>query len=261
MTPRTLAFAKMLSLACVVLAFAWVAVAPCSAGAAEIPGASFESANKLYEEGKFAEAAAAYTELLHSGKTSAALFFNLGNAYFKSGQLGRAIAAYRQAEQITPRDPDVRANLQFARNQRQGPSLPPQPWQRWLGKLSLNEWTWLAAAAVWLWLILLALLQWRPALKRPLRGTVIAAALVAAALSACLGLLSYQAHKVHTAVVITPESTVRHGPLEESQNAFTVHDGAELRVLDQKDDWLQVSTDPRAIGWLRRNEVLLLPRS
>ena len=75
----------------------------------------FDTANKLYEEGKFAEAAAAYESLVQSRQVSAALYFNLGNAWFKSGQIGRAIAAYRQAEQMTPRDPDLRANLQFAR--------------------------------------------------------------------------------------------------------------------------------------------------
>jgi Flp pilus assembly protein TadD len=69
------------------------------------------------------EAAAAYEQILTNGAVSPALYFNLGNAHFKAGQLGRAIAAYRQAERLTPRDPDVRANLQFARNRVQGPTL------------------------------------------------------------------------------------------------------------------------------------------
>jgi len=60
-----------------------------------------------------------------------------------------------------------------------------------------------------------------------------------------------------TAIVITRETAVRYGPLAESPTAFTVHDGAELRILDQKDEWLQVSTDPRRVGWLRRDQVLV----
>ncbi len=60
-----------------------------------------------------------------------------------------------------------------------------------------------------------------------------------------------------TAVVIAPEAKVRYGPFTESPLAFTVHDGAELRVLDQKDDWLQVTVGPRRIGWLRREQALL----
>src|SRR5438046_2829373 len=83
---------------------------------------AFDAANKLYEQGKFAEAASGYESLVQSNSASPALHFNLGNALFKSGQIGRALLAYRQAEQMTPRDPDVRANLQFARKQAQGPT-------------------------------------------------------------------------------------------------------------------------------------------
>src|SRR3989442_2159968 len=80
----------------------------------------FDQANKLYEQGKFAEAAASYERILQGGQASAALYFNLGNALFKSGQTGLAILNYRRAEQLAPRDPDIRANLQFARNSTMG---------------------------------------------------------------------------------------------------------------------------------------------
>ena len=82
---------------------------------AEDPSALFDAGNKLYEQGKYGEAAAAYLRLLERGDRSAAVYFNLGNACFKSGQIGRAILAYREAARVTPRDPDLRANLQFAR--------------------------------------------------------------------------------------------------------------------------------------------------
>ena len=224
---------------------------------AEAPTTAFETANKLYEEGKFSEAASAYASLLQSNQASAALYFNLGNAFFKSGQIGRAIAAYRYAGQVAPRDPDVRANLQFARNQTQGPTLSPSRWQRWLGRLTLNEWTLLAAGAVWLWFLLLAALQWRPALRPALRGYVLTLAIAAGVLCGCLAAALHETRFTRTAIVITGEALVRHGPLAESQTAFTVHDGAELRVLDQKDEWLEVSADARRIGWLRRDQVLL----
>ena len=224
---------------------------------AEVPASAFDSANKLYEEGKFAEAAAGYAKLAQSGQASSALYFNLGNAFFKSGQIGRAIAAYRTAGLLTPRDPDVRANLQFARNQVQGPTLSPSRWQRWLGRLTLNEWTLLAAGAVWLWFLLLALLQWSPGLGPALKGYVITLAIVTGLLCGCMAAAYYEARATRLAIVVAGEAVVRHGPLPESQTAFTLHDGAELRVLDQKDEWLEVSAGPRRIGWLRRDQVLL----
>lgn len=224
---------------------------------AALSAAGFELANKLYEEGKFTEAAAAYEKLAHSGQTSAALGFNLGNALFKSGQIGRAIAAYRQAEHLTPRDPDLRANLQFARNQVQGPTLLPSRWQRWLGRLTLNEWTLLAAGALWLWLLLLAFLQWRPALKPALRFYVLGLAILVVILAACAGAALRQARFTRTAIVTSGDAVVRFGPLAESPAAFTAHDGAELQVLDQKDNWLQVTAGPRRTGWLLRDQAVV----
>jgi len=192
---------------------------------------SFEEANKLYYEGKFPEAASAYEQVKKSGVASPALYFNLGNALLKSGQPGRAIIAYRRVERLTPRDPDVRANLQFARNQVQGPTLKPASWQVSLAKLTLNEWTLLACGSVWLWLLMAAAWQWRSQWRRSLRGWLASWAIVSIILCACFGTVLYQNRFVQNAVVIAREAVVRHGPLDESQNAFSVHDGSEVRAL------------------------------
>jgi cytochrome c-type biogenesis protein CcmH/NrfG len=223
---------------------------------AEDPTPSFDAANKLYEGGKFAEAAAAYEKLAQPGPASAAVYFNLGNALFKSGQIGRAIAAYHQAQRITPRDPDIRANLQFARNQVQGSTFVSGRAQRWLGKLSLNEWTTLACGALWLWLLLLACLQWRPALRPALRSSAVVLAIATCLLCAGLAAAWSETRSLRTAVVITQDASVHNGPFDESPNAFRLNDGAELRVLDEKENWLQVTADGRRIGWLRRDKVL-----
>ena len=192
------------------------------------------------------------------GQISPALYFNLGNAWFKAGQIGRAIAAYRRAEQLAPRDPDVRANIQFARNQVQGPTLPANPWRRWLGQLSLNEWAVLAAAALWALFLLLAAVQWRPALKASLRTPTFVSAGAVVVLAACLGSAYYQQRSFRLAVVIKPEAVVRYGWLDVSQTAFSAHDGAELQVLDQNNDWLQVTAGPLRVGWIRRDQVILV---
>ena len=222
------------------------------------PASAFDSANRLYEQGKFAEALTNYAAIIQSGQSSAPVYFNLGNAFFKAGQIGRAILAYRQAKALAPRDPDVLANLQFARNQVQGPTRAVTPGSRWLGKLSLNEWTLASASAVWLWLLLLILAQWQRALRPALRGWILTAGIVAVLLCACLGVrysrLLFQA----TAVVVTSEAPLHQAPLTESATPITLHDGAEVSVLDRKDDWLQVSTDSRRIGWLRREEVVVV---
>ncbi|HRT10014.1 MAG TPA: tetratricopeptide repeat protein [Candidatus Paceibacterota bacterium] len=235
---------------------AWIGLL-CATLTARCQNADFEAANRLYEQGQFAEAAAGYQKLIDAGQASAAVLFNLGNAWFKSGKIGRAVVAYRQAASLAPRDPDVVANLQFARNQVQGPRVLPAAWQRWLGKLSLNEWSWLAGIAVWVWFLLQTLLQFRPAWKRSARGAVIAATVFALLALGGFTAAFADARATRLAVIVEPEVVVRHGPLPESPIAFTAYDGAELRWTDQKDDWVQVSAGPRRIGWVQKSQVAL----
>jgi tetratricopeptide (TPR) repeat protein len=216
---------------------------------------AFDAANKLYAQGRFADAAGAYQNLIDSGPASPALYFNLGNALFKSGQIGRAIAVYRHAEELSPHDPDLRANLQFARNNVQGPTFLSSRWERVLNRLSLNEWTWASVAGVWVTFLLLAARQLWPKAKRSLKNWTILVGVAAIGLSGCLGCALAHRTSVRIVVVTADELTVRAAPFDESPNVFVAHDGAEFRVLDQKDSWLQVTDGTRRVGWLKRADV------
>lgn len=231
-------------------------VAGCLVCRAADVASEFDAANTLYGQGKFAEAAAAYEKIVQSGSVSPALYFNLGNAFFKSGQLGLAVAAYRAAEKVAPRDPEVRANLQFVRNRVQGPTLAPTPIQRWLGGLSVNEWATLAAVVLWVWLGLLVLIQFRPALKQALRTFLWLGGVATIVAGGLLG-TAWSTHSARTAVVITGDAVVRNGPLDEAPSEVTVHDGAELAVLDAKNGWFQVQVDSRRVGWVKSAQVVL----
>ena len=221
--------------------------------------ANFSAANQLYAEGKFSEAAKSYEAILRSGAVSPNLLFNQGNAEFKSGNLGSAIAAYRHAALLAPRDTDIRANLEFARNQVQGPTVRATRWQSMLGSLTLNEWTALAAIAFWLALALFATMQLRPASKNALRGPARATAIVALFFCACLGAAVNVHSSKPVAVVISPDAVARSGPFNDALNAFVVHDGAELPVLDRRDGWVQVSDGATRTGWIQDGQVNVLP--
>jgi len=224
-----------------------------TAGAADL-SADFDSANRLYEQGKFADAAAAYERLIETGPVSPALYFNLGNARFKAGDIGRAIGAYRRAEQLAPRDPEIRANLQFARSQVSGPTMGTDRTGRWLGKLTVNEWATLAAVAFWLWLSVLTLGQVRPAWRPGLRNLAWLFGVATIGLTACLSAV-WSKQSAPIAIALGRDTVVHNGPLEESPAAFTVQGGAELAVLDRKDDWLQVGIGERRPGWVKREQV------
>lgn len=221
----------------------------------------FEAANKLYAQNKFSEAAAAYEQISTNGMVSPVLYFNLGNAHFKAGQLGRAISAYRQAERLTPRDPDLRANLRFAQNRVQGPTLESTAGQRWLARLSLNEWTLLGVAGLWLTLGLLIVRQIKPPLAPALKNWTWLSAAGTAVVFICVALALPQSTPGRTAIVTFADVTVRNSPLDEAPSSFTVHDGAELRVLDHKEEWIQVTDGAQRHGWVKRSSVNWSPRS
>jgi tetratricopeptide (TPR) repeat protein len=221
--------------------------------------ADFSAANRLYAEGKFAAAAAGYEKILQTGAQSDALLFNYGNAEFKSGHPGEAIAAYRRAALLSPRDTEVRANLAFVRSQVQGATLRERRWQNWLGQLTLNEWTLLAALALWLTFILLAVRQIRPALGSKLKSATSLFAALTVLSGGALGLQAAEHFSKQTAVVVTPGATARSGPFNEAQTEFTARDGAELVVLDRHGDWLQVIDGEGKIGWLAAKQVTVLP--
>jgi tetratricopeptide (TPR) repeat protein len=219
----------------------------------------FDAANRLYEKGDYAAAATAYQKLTSGGRASAALLFNLGNAYFKNGQIGRAIAAYRQAEQMAPRDPDIRANLKFVLGSVPGNNARVSAIDRALDLMTLNErgiWT---LIALWIWFGCLALGQIRPALKSKLRSLITAAAIFAICFGAWYvqGLIARGAEQ--KVVVVAATAAVRFGPLEESQVSFNVRDGNELTLLGTKDKWLQVADVSNRSGWIPESDVLRLP--
>jgi tetratricopeptide (TPR) repeat protein len=221
----------------------------------------FLQGNKFYEEGRYSQAAANYEELLRAGHVSPAVYFNAGNAWFKAGQVGRAIYDYRRAEQLAPRDPDIRANLGIARAQAgtSSAALPGSRWTRWAGRVTLNEWACAASAALALFFFVLTARRISPAFGKSSGGLAGVLAAASLWLLICLGLSIHQQLLEKTSIVIVPEAVVRWGPDEESKSAFTAHDGAEMMVLGRDGDWLQVSDAARHIGWLQQKNVAQMP--
>ena len=226
--------------------------------AADVAG-DFSRANEFYAKGKFADAANAYKKILASGTASSALYFNYGNAEFKAANLGNAIAAFRRAELLAPRDSEIRANLAFVRNQVQGATVRESFWQNWLGNLSLNEWTVFAAIAFWLTFLLLAAKQLRPAFATKLKSATWIFSTLTIFSGTILGVQAANHFSKQTAVIISAAATARSGPFDDAQNAFAVRDGAELSVLDRRDDWVQVADGSGKTGWLPAKQVEILP--
>ena len=241
-----------------VLAFVAVLVVAGKTWAVDV-ASEFAAANKLYAEGQFPEAAALYEKILQSGCQSPALWFNEGNAEFKAGHPGKAIAAYRRARLLAPRDADIRANLDFVRQQVSGAPVPQSRWRVGLEELTLNEWTVLAALAFWLTFLSFTAQQLRPSLAPRLRRATFVLICLTVLLCGATGLQAVEHFSQSIAVVVVRGAVARSGPFQDAQQVFAVSDGAELSAREHHGDWIQVINNAGEIGWLPLNEVELVP--
>ena len=110
---------------------------------------TFAKANADYAAGKFPAAIAGYESLVQNRQWNPTVFYDLGNAYFRSGDLGRAILNYERALALDPNQPEAKANLQLARDQARALELTPGWPEAHLGFLTRDQYAWLGMIAFW----------------------------------------------------------------------------------------------------------------
>jgi tetratricopeptide (TPR) repeat protein len=222
------------------------------------PGTVFVQANTAYEEGAYPQAVRLYQQLLAADVENGHLHYNLGNAYLRNGELGRAIASYRRAEAFRPRDQDVQANLSFARKSTKDALTPPDPSEVfstlffWHYGLSRSE----LATVV----LVLNLLFWGGlALRLRYRGSEILrwtnGCLLLLLLLTGASLLAHTAFPQQVAVIVPQEVSAHTGPDAETVVRFKLHAGTEVRVADAREDWLRVQLPDGQQGWVAREQA------
>ena len=209
---------------------------------------TFADAAKAYDENRLTDAIAGWQALADEGQALPEVLFNLGNAYYRHGDLGAAILAYRRAQRLAPRDPDIRANLGFAA-QSAGIELPVRkPLAALLLDFSRAEW--LGFGAVCFWLLAGALAVWIawPRFRFVARPT--------AAVLAALLLLALAGLALHRDLEREPEGVVRlagqkvlSSPLESATPLLAVPAGAIVRMRENRGTWVEVDLGETR-GWL-----------
>ena len=228
------------------------------------PAGMMAEASQRFERGEFAEAAQQYEALIGLGYRDAAIYYNLGNAYLESGDLGHAILNYLRAEELSPRDPDIIANLDLARSrsvdqlQAEGDSLVASVAD--FGRQWGTE-TEYAVAALLLWAaagIATVASIIRPLLRRRaiLRGVAAAAFVVMLAPPVMLLSMLYSNPYENTGVVTARTVEVLNGPGPQYGEEFALHSGAQVRLVDSRHGWLQVALPGGELeGWLPSHAV------
>lgn len=238
---------------------------PSGDSAAAAVGA-MRTANQLYEAGQYAQAAEAYQQLASQGFAHGALFYNLGNAQFKQGNLGQAILNYRRAQQYTPRDPDVAANLAVARALAADPreavadgGILSRIGRAVRSRLGLDE---VAMVALGSWIaFVLSLLVWgsakRGGIWQKRVGTVSAVLAVVLVVSVlALGSSLYVDRNSSDGVIVAPEVAVTSGPGSQYGSEFTLHSGAEVSLVEVQGNWVRLALPGSELeGWIPASAI------
>ncbi len=220
--------------------------------AASDPAERFVAANKAYDEGQYAEAIDAYSQVVAAGIEDGRLYYNLGNAYLRNGELGRALSSYRRGRIVRPRDQDLLANQSFARGSAQDAIEPPGPSA--LVSTLLFWYYALSPSELALLLLGVNLLFWAVAVARIFRPVSEAlrwcSMLIFVLLISTGGsLLARRWLSPPVAVVLPQEIDAFTGPNLDSVVRFKLHAGTELRVRERREDWIRVTLPNGQQGW------------
>ncbi len=226
--------------------------------------AAITAGNRLAAAGNYAEAIQVYEGLVAQEVQDSALFYNLGNAYYYQGDLGRAILNYERAAQLAPRDADIRANLAQARAQAGDPFLasPAGPLgiltgltQRWL---NINE---AAVLALALWFAagaaLLAYRFARPSrAKDGLRYAALLAILLMAVFGLSLGARVYAEQAMPEGIVIAPTIALSSEPGSQYATGYNLNGGTAVNILETRGDWARLAAPDNSVeGWIPLKSV------
>jgi tetratricopeptide (TPR) repeat protein len=208
----------------------------------------FRAANTLYDAGKFADAAAAYEQI--EPKT-ANVYFNLGNALFRQEKYGLAVLNYERARELAPRDPDILANLRFAR-QRLGVDEPERFVNSAIASRTVAEWSRYELVAMWLTVLAVAGCVWLPRARTGMMLVAIVAGLLTLATA---GVLLAEARAVPEAIVVAGKTDARFAPSADATVHFQLPEGAKVSIREDRGAWVYAERADGQQGWVKADAI------
>jgi len=227
------------------------------------PDRLWEAANAAYGAADYDRAATLYQAIADRNLHSAALYYNLANALFKKGELGRAILYYNRALRLSPSDEDIRHNLEYAErmtkdNIESVPEFFLNSWLRALrGSLGCTAWTVLSLAmfAAMFALGSVYLLSQRIAVRKAGFYGMLAALVLFVATS----LFAWSERRVmldrDEAIVMGSAVSVKSSPDRSATDLFVLHEGTKVTVGATLDGWAEVRIADGSKGWIEIGRI------
>ena len=224
---------------------------------------SFDKGNNLYQKGKYNEAIVAYESILKSGKQSAELYFNLGNCYYKLNQVAPAIFNFEKALLQNPTDTDIKNNLAFAHKTAidEISETPKVGFSKMIQDFTSNFhydiWAWISICMATLFLICFLGYYFsnRTALKRLFFTSMILVLLF------LLGSVfsAFYEKEIHDnerpAIVFADVISIKSEPKSTSQEAFVLHAGTKVFVLESLNNYKKIQLADLKQGWIEKSAI------
>ena len=221
-------------------------------------GDLIQKANEHYTKEEFTKAIDGYNQILMAGIESPELYYNLGNAYYKTNQFTLAILNYERAKLLAPDDEDIEFNLLVA-NQKVVDSIQELPgifivrwWNSLINSQTTDSWAVLSIIGFILFLTLVGLYFFARS------GDVKRVSFWAGCFLIVFTIFSWsfaarQKSRLvnHSfAIVMQPTVTVKSSPSEKGTNLFVIHEGLKVRITDKLGDWVEIRLADGNKGWL-----------
>lgn len=226
----------------------------------------FNRASEDYNAGNYEAAADKYLKILDNGAHSAAVYYNLGNCNYKLNRIAPSIYYYEKALMLTPNDPEIESNLAFARNMTLDDieAIPESGISRIVsritGLLSFDQWS---VAGVVLMLLFvgfyIAYYYLRYASHKRMAFIASIVAFLLSVTSVFFAYLEYTGYMAEQpAIIFAEEATVKSEPNSRSAEAFLLHEGTKVQVLEGLNDWNKIQLADGTTGWIPKKDLKML---
>lgn len=222
-----------------------------------------DSANAAYNKANYAKAISFYQHFLGGGIESPQAYYNLGNCYFRTNEIGKAILYYEKAQKIAPGDPDIQFNLQLA-NQKitdkinsDTPIFIYSDWKKFEDKFTEKQWAWICIGLLSLGLLLFAVYlsaSWMLVRQSGFwMGCVI---IIFSFFTFYIAHQQYDTLNSHdTAIVTASTVTVNGAPEEKGTQLFVIHEGTKVWIVKTEGEWTEVKLSNGNQGWLVSSNI------
>ncbi len=220
-------------------------------------------AEKAYREKHYREAIRQYESLVQQGYTSSKLYYNLGNAYYRDNQLGKAIYNYELAQKLSPKDEDVINNLAIA-NSKTIDKIDAKTnffasvlKARLVNSLDTTRWAWLSIGSLVAALLLLfCFISASGSLVKRIGFFTSLLSFVLFIATMVLGFIALNSkHEITFGIVIAKECKTYSEPQDSDKQKFVLHEGTRVKVLDTNDAWTSIKLENGNEGWVKTQEL------